>query len=180
MIIPPLRLCSYLFTKCMINYLYTTVKLCEALLDGVATDDTLIVAIHQCCCGRFTNCRLLAADIEIIAALWAIFALFVWSTKVVSIVIPFEEGIIEVRVAVTANPLVNEILLLEVLIVNATGVSVGEVGGGVGVEEPPPSEDLEQDIIENITIDKIKNIFFIFIFSISWLITVAFDCNLFQ
>jgi hypothetical protein len=44
-------------------------------------------------------------------------------------VIPFEEGIIDVRVAVTANPLVNETLLLEALIVNATGVSVGGVGG---------------------------------------------------
>ena len=42
--------------------------------------------------------------------------------------IPFEEGIIEVRVAVTANPLVNETLFLEALIVNATGVSVGGVG----------------------------------------------------
>jgi hypothetical protein len=61
-----------------------------------------------------------------------------------------------VRVAVTANPLVNETLLLEALIVNATGVSAA---GGVGVE-PPPSEDLEQEIIELITI-AIKNIFFI-------------------
>jgi hypothetical protein len=76
---------------------------------------------------------------------------------VVSIVIPFEEGIIEVRVAVTANPLVNETLLLEALIVNATGVSAA---GGVGVE-PPPSEDLEQEIIEPITIGRIKNNFFI-------------------
>jgi hypothetical protein len=76
---------------------------------------------------------------------------------VVSIVIPFEEGIIEVRVAVTANPLVNETLLLEALIVNATGVSAGG-GGGV---ELPPSEDLEQEIIEPITIGRIKNIFFI-------------------
>jgi hypothetical protein len=73
-------------------------------------------------------------------------------------VIPFEEGIIEVRVAVTANPLVNETLLLEALIVNATGVSAA---GGVGVVEPPPSEDLEQEIIEPITIGRIKNNFFI-------------------
>jgi hypothetical protein len=77
---------------------------------------------------------------------------------VVSIVIPFEEGIIDVRVAVTANPLVNETLLLEALIVNATGVSAA---GGVGVVEPPPSEDLEQEIIEPITIGRIKNNFFI-------------------
>jgi hypothetical protein len=69
-------------------------------------------------------------------------------------VIPFEEGIIEVRVAVTAT------LLLEALIVNATGVSAG---GGAGVELPL-SEDLEQEIIEPITIGRIKNIFFIFIF----------------
>ena len=62
--------------------------------------------------------------------------------------IPFEEGIIEVRVAVTANPLVNETLLLEALIVNATGVSAA---GDVGVELPL-SEDLEQEIIEPITI----------------------------
>lgn len=73
--------------------------------------------------------------------------------------IPFEEGIIEVRVAVTANPLVNETLLLEALIVKATDVSAG-VGGGVGVV-PPPSEDLEQEIIEPITIGRIKNNFFI-------------------
>jgi len=76
-------------------------------------------------------------------------------------VIPFEEGIIEVRVAVTANPLVNETLLLVALIVNATDVSAGGVGGGVGVV-PPPSEDLEQEIIEPITIGRIKDIFFIF------------------
>jgi hypothetical protein len=75
-------------------------------------------------------------------------------------VIPFEEGIIDVRVAVTAKPLVNETLLLEALIVNATDVSAG-VGGGVGVVEPPPSEDLEQEIIEPITIGRIKNNFFI-------------------
>jgi hypothetical protein len=77
-------------------------------------------------------------------------------------VIPFEEGIIEVRVAVTANPLVNETLLLEALIVNATDVSTG-VAGGVGVEAPP-SEDLEQEIIEPIMIGRINNNFFIFIF----------------
>jgi hypothetical protein len=77
-------------------------------------------------------------------------------------VIPFEEGIIEVRVAVTANPLVNETLLLEALIVNATDVSAGGVGGGVG-EVPPPSEDLEQEIIETITIGNRKIIFFILI-----------------
>lgn len=75
--------------------------------------------------------------------------------------IPFEEGIIEVRVAVTANPLVNETLLLEALIVKATGVSAG-VGVGVGVGVVPPlSDDLEQEIIEPITIGRIKNIFFI-------------------
>ena len=118
------------YSKNKLTYLYTTVKLCEALLEGVATDDTLMVAVHQRCCGRFTNCRLFTADVEVTAALWAIFALFVWSTTVVSIVIPFEEGIIEVRVAVTANPLVNETLLLEALIVNATDVSAG-VGGGL-------------------------------------------------
>jgi hypothetical protein len=61
-------------------------------------------------------------------------------------VIPFEEGIIEVSVAVTAYPLVNETLLLVALMVNAIGVSDGVgVGEGVGVE-PPPSEDLEQEI----------------------------------
>jgi hypothetical protein len=67
---------------------------------------------------------------------------------------------IEVRVAVTANPLVNETLLLEALIVKATGVSTGVVGV-VGFVVPPPSEDLEQEIIEPINI-VIKNIFFIF------------------
>jgi hypothetical protein len=77
-------------------------------------------------------------------------------------VIPFEEGIIEVRVAVTANPLVNEMLLFEALIVNATDVSAGVIGG-VGVVVPPPSEDLEQEMIEPITIGSKKIIFFIFI-----------------
>jgi len=100
------------------HYLYTTVKLCDELFDGVATEDTLTVAVHQCCCGRLTNCRLLVAELVVIAAAWAIFALVLWSTKVVSIVIPFDEGMIEVRVAVTANPLVNETLLLEALIHN--------------------------------------------------------------
>jgi hypothetical protein len=55
-------------------------------------------------------------------------------------VIPLEEGIFEVRVAVTANPLVNDTLLLVALIVNATGVSVG-----VGVGVAPPPLDLEKD-----------------------------------
>ena len=73
--------------------------------------------------------------------------------------IPFDEGIIDVRVAVTANPLVNDTLLLAALIVKATGVSEG-VDGGVGVD-PPPSEDLEQEMIEPITIGRTKNIFFI-------------------
>ena len=142
------------------HYLYTTVKLCDVLLDGVATDDTLMVAVHHCCCGRLTNCRLLVAEVEVIAALWAIFALVLWFTKVVSIVIPFEEGMIEVRVAVTANPLVNETLLLEALIVKATGVSVGAVGV-VGFVVPSLSVDFEQEIIEPINIGMIKNIFFI-------------------
>jgi hypothetical protein len=76
-------------------------------------------------------------------------------------VIPFEEGIIEVRVAVTAYPLVNETLLLEALIVNAIEVSTG-VDGGVGVE-PPPSEDLEQEIKEPTKIGRKAIIFFIYI-----------------
>jgi hypothetical protein len=67
---------------------------------------------------------------------------------------------IEVRVAVTANPLVKETLLLEALIVKATGVSVGAVGV-VGFVVPPLSVDFEQEIIEPINIGMIKNIFFI-------------------
>ena len=122
-----------------------------------------MVAVQKCCCGRLTNCKLFTAAVEVIAALWAMFELVVWFNKVVSIVIPFEEGIIEVRVAVTANPLVNETLLLEALIVNATGVSAA---GDVGVELPL-SEDLEQEIIEPITISKIKSIFFILIYLLS-------------
>ena len=77
--------------------------------------------------------------------------------------IPFEEGIIEVRVAVTANPLVNETLLLEALIVNATDVSAGVVGFVV----PSLSDDFEQEIIEPITIGSKKIIFFIFIFFVA-------------
>jgi hypothetical protein len=73
-------------------------------------------------------------------------------------VIPFEEGIIEVRVAVTANPLVNETLLFEALIVNAIGVSTG-VDGGVD----PPSEDLEQEIKDPIKIGRKAINFFIYI-----------------
>ena len=71
---------------------------------------------------------------------------------------PFDDGIVELSVAVTAKPLVNETLLLAALIVNATGVSVGVVGG-VGVDPPPL--DLEQEIIEPITIGRIMIIFFI-------------------
>jgi hypothetical protein len=67
---------------------------------------------------------------------------------------------IEVRVAVTVNPLVNETLLLEALMVKATGVSTGVVGV-VGFVVPPLSDDFEQEIIEPINIGIIKNIFFI-------------------
>jgi len=77
-------------------------------------------------------------------------------------VIPFEEGIIEVRVAVTAYPFVNETLLLEALIVNAIAVSAGVVGG-VGVVPPPPSEDLEQEINQPTRIGRKAIIFFIYI-----------------
>ena len=141
------------------NYLYTTVKLCDALLEGVATDDTLMVAVHQCCWGRLMSCRLLAAVVLVTAAFWAILVLVLWSNRVVSIVIPLDEGMVEVSVAVTANPLVKEILLLLALMVKATGVSTGATGGGVGVDPPPL--DLEQEIMEPITIGSKTNIFFI-------------------
>jgi hypothetical protein len=75
---------------------------------------------------------------------------------------PFEEGIIEVRVAVTGYPLVNETPLLEALIVNAIEVSTG-VDGGVGVVPPAPSEDLEQEIKEPTKIGRKAIIFFIYI-----------------
>jgi hypothetical protein len=76
-------------------------------------------------------------------------------------VIPFEEGIIEVSVAVTAYTLVNETLLLVALMVNAIGVSNGVgVGEGEGVE-PPPSEDLEQEIKVLTIIKRNAIIFFI-------------------
>ncbi len=74
-------------------------------------------------------------------------------------VIPFEEGIIDVRVAVTAYPLVNATLLLEALIVNVIGVSTG-VAGGV---DPPSSEDLEQEIKETTKIGRKAINFFIYI-----------------
>ena len=105
------------------------------------------------------SCRLLAAAVLVTAAFWAIVALVFWSNKVVSMLMPLVDGMLELRVAVTAYPLVNEMLLLEALIVNAIGVSDG---GGVGVD-PPPSEDLEQEIIEPITIGNKKIIFFILI-----------------
>ena len=73
---------------------------------------------------------------------------------------PFDDGIAELRVAVTANPLVNDTLLLVALMVNAIGVSTG-VGGGVGVGVDPPSLDLEHEISEPITIGSIMTIFFI-------------------
>jgi hypothetical protein len=106
------------------------------------------------------SCRLLAAAVLVTAAFWAIVALVFWSNKVVSMLMPLVDGMLELRVAVTAYPLVNEILLLEALIVNAIGVSDE---GGVGVV-PPPSEDLEQEIIEPITIGNKKIIFFILIY----------------
>ena len=74
-------------------------------------------------------------------------------------VIPFEEGIIEVSVAVTAYPLVNETVLLEALIVNVIGVSEG-VEGGVGAD-PPSSEDFEQEIKEMTIMGRNAIIFFI-------------------
>ena len=125
----------------------------------MATDDTLIVAVHQCCCGRLISCRLLAAEVLVTAALWAIVALVFWSNSVVSMLIPFVDGMVELRVAVTANPLVNEVLLLVALMVKATGVSTGATGGGVGVDPPPL--DLEQEIMEPITIGSKTIIFFI-------------------
>ena len=86
-------------------------------------------------------------------------ALVPWSNRVVSIVIPLDDGIVEESVAVTANPLVKEILLLVALMVKATGVSGGVDGGGVGVDPPPL--DLEQEIIEPMMIGSKTNIFFI-------------------
>ena len=85
-------------------------------------------------------------------------ALVFWSNKVVSIVMPLDDGIVELRVAVTANPLVRETLLLVALMVNATGVSTG---GGVGVVDPPASDDLEQEIKDPIRIGRKAIIFFI-------------------
>ena len=73
--------------------------------------------------------------------------------------IPLDEGMVEVSVAVTANPLVKEILLLVALMVKATGVSTGATGGGAGVAPPPL--DLEQEIMEPITIGSKTIIFFI-------------------
>jgi hypothetical protein len=72
---------------------------------------------------------------------------------------PLVDGIVELRVAVTANPLVRETLLLVALMVNATGVSTG---GGVGVD-PPVSDDLEQEIKEAIRIGRNTIVFFILI-----------------
>jgi hypothetical protein len=102
------------------------------------------------------SCRLLAAVVLVIAAFWVILALVLWSNRVVSIVIPLDEGMVEVSVAVTANPLVKEILLLVALMVKATAVSTGAV---VGVDPPPL--DLEQEIMEPITIGSKTIIFFI-------------------
>jgi hypothetical protein len=65
---------------------------------------------------------------------------------------------VELRVVVTVNPLIKDILLLVALMVNATGVSIG-VGGGVGVGVNPPSLDLEYEISDPITIGS-RMIFF--------------------
>ena len=73
-------------------------------------------------------------------------------------VMPFDDGMVELSVAVTANPLVNDTLLLVALMVNAIGVSTG-VGGGVGVDPPPL--DLEHEISEPITMGSTMIIFFI-------------------
>ena len=71
--------------------------------------------------------------------------------------IPLDDGIVELRVAVTANPLVRETLLLVALMVKATGVSAV----GVVVEDPPASDDLEQEIKDPIRIGRKAIIFFI-------------------
>jgi uncharacterized membrane protein len=63
-------------------------------------------------------------------------------------------------VAVTANPVVRETLLLVALMVNAIGVSTGAAGGGV-VVDPAASDDLEQEIKEPIRIGRNAIIFFI-------------------
>ena len=75
-------------------------------------------------------------------------ALVLWSNKVVSISMPFDEGIVDLSVAVTANTLVNEMLFLVALMVNALGVFAREGAGA-------PPLDLEQEISELITIGKI-------------------------
>ena len=106
------------------------------------------------------SCRLLAAAVLVTAAFWAIPALVFWSTKVVSMLMPFVDGMLELRVAVTANPLVRDTLLLEALMVKATGVSTG-AGGVVVVEDPPASDDLEQEIKEAIRIGRNAIVLFI-------------------
>jgi hypothetical protein len=106
------------------------------------------------------SCRLLAAEVLVTAALWAIVALVFWSNRVVSMLIPFVDGMVELRVAVTAKPLVNEVLLLVALMVKAIGVST--VAGGGVVVDPPASDDLEQEINEPIRIGRNVIIFFIF------------------
>ena len=101
------------------------------------------------------SCKLLAAAVLVTDAFWEIVALVLWSNRVVSILIPFDDGIVELRVAVTANPLVSEVLLLVALIVKAIAVSAG----GVGTSEV--SEDLEQEIKVPIRIGIKAIIFFI-------------------
>ena len=61
---------------------------------------------------------------------------------------PFDEGIVELSGAVTANTLINEMLFLVALMVNAMGVFAREGAGA-------PPLDLEQEIIEPMTIGKI-------------------------
>ena len=82
-----------------------------------STELTLIVALHQCCCGRLIKVKVFLAVVLIIAAFWLIVALVVWSVIVASILIPELEGIKDVSVTTTLKLLLADTLALEASIV---------------------------------------------------------------
>ena len=68
---------SILIIKVSHSYLYTTVKLCEAVLVGVATDETVTVTLHQCCCGKPINVIGVLLALLVVAPFWLIAPLVV-------------------------------------------------------------------------------------------------------
>jgi len=59
---------KYIPPDILSSYLYTTVKLCDEVFDEVAPELTLMVALHQCCCGRLIKVNVFLVVVLIIEA----------------------------------------------------------------------------------------------------------------